>query len=123
MDQAQHFRDPPRDQDGCRGAADSSRRAGLSTPATERGWRGAPRPLDRHLVQPQRQLSACLTRQTGEVVRSRRRVLELGALQLGYQLGPGKSRASVRSPLSCCLLPGADSPQTEQRLLLLQIWR
>ena len=122
VDQAQHFRDPPRDQDGCRVAADSSRYAGLSTPATERGWRGAPRPL-RRLVQTQRLLSTRSTRRTGEAVCSRRRVLELGAVQIGYQLGPSKSGASVRSPLPCCLLPGAGSPQTEQSLSLLQVWR
>ena len=123
MDARQHFRDPPRELDGRHVAADSNRCTGRSTQATERGWRGSRRPRDRHPVQTQHLLSACSTRRAGEVVRWRRRVLELGALQLGYQLGPSKSRASVRSPLSCCLLPGADSPQTEQRLLLLQIWR
>ena len=68
-------------------------------------------------------LSTRSTRRTGEAVCSRRRVLELGAVQIGYQLGPSKSGASVRSPLPCCLLPGAGSPQTEQSLSLLQVWR
>ena len=63
------------------------------------------------------------TRALTEAVCSRRRVLELGAVQIGYQLGPSKSGASVRSPLPCCLLPGAGSPQTEQSLSLLQVWR
>ena len=86
--QAQHFRDPPRDQDGCRVAADSSRYAGLSTPATERGWRGAPRPL-RRLVQTQRLLSTRSTRRTGEA-----------------QASLGR-RCARPCPAVCCLAPAA----------------